>query len=157
RLSCPLFVGLVVLSSAPVRGADVEKLLPGDTQLVVNVNVRQILDSAVVKKYLLPEMEEKANSEIAKVVRLLGLNPVKEITSVAFATPGGTDQGKWVGVVSGDFDPGKIQAAVDQFAKGRPDAVAVRQQGKVRIYEDLSSKEGQTSWPRYFALVDRHT
>jgi len=33
----------------------------------------------------------------------------------------------------------------------------IRQEGSVRIYEDLSSKAGQTSWPRYFALLDRHT
>src|SRR5436190_3092191 len=157
RRSWPLFVGLLVLSSSRVCAAEVDKLLPDDTQAVLTVNVRQILDSPVVKKYVLPDVEAKVNTEVGKVVRLLGLNPVKEIAAVTFASPGGSDQGKWLGVVSGSFDPAKIQAAVDQFAKGRPDAVAMHRQGEVRIYEDLSSKDGQTSWPRFFALLDRHT
>src|SRR5437868_13847798 len=159
RRSWPVLAGLLLLGASPVRAAEasVEKLFPDDTQAVLTVNVRQILDSAVVKKFVLPDVEAKLNTEVGKVVRLLGLNPVKEISAVTFATPGGSDSAKWIGVVSGEFDPARIQSAVDQFAKGRPDAVAVHQQGNVRIYEDLSSKDGQTNWPRYFALLDRHT
>src|SRR5438128_1012730 len=85
--------------------------------------------NSVVLKFVLPDVEGKVNTEVGKVVRLLGLNPVKEISAVTFATPGGSDAAKWLGVVSGEFDPARIQSAVDQFAKGRPDAVAVHQQG----------------------------
>lgn len=154
--SWPALLGLV-LAALPARAADIEKLLPDDTTAVLTINVGQILDSAVVKKYVLPDIEAKVNTEVGKVVRLLGLNPVKEISAVTFASPGGSDQNKWLGVVSGSFDPGRIQSAVDQFSKGRPDAVAVHRQGEVRIYEDLSNKDDQSSWPKYFALLDRHT
>lgn len=157
RRSLSVLAGFLALGVAPLRAADVEKVLPDDTQVVLTVNVRQILDSALVKKYVLPDFEDKLNTEVSKVVRLLGLNPVKEITAVTFAAPGGPDQDKWLGVISGSFDPARIQAAVDQFAKGRPEAVAVHQFAGARVYEDLSSKGTKTNWPRYFSLLDRNT
>jgi hypothetical protein len=60
HLRLSLFVlGLSLFSlPATVRAADLDKLLPDDTDSIMSVNVRQILDSAIVKKYALDNVKE---------------------------------------------------------------------------------------------------
>lgn len=148
-------LGLAFLCAAPARAADIDRLLPDDTEMVLTVNVRQILDAAVVKKYVLPDAEKKVDSEVQKIVRVLGLNPVKEITSITFALPGGTDPNRMLAVINGSFAPDKLQAAANQLVQSRPDTLAVQEQDGVRVYESLA-KDGPKGLPRFFALLDRN-
>ncbi len=148
---------LCVFSAAivpPARAAELEKLVPDTADLVVSVNLRQILDSALMKKHVLPEMELKFAAEAARIAGLLGLNPVKEVVSVTVAFPGASSETQWLGIVHGDFDVARLHAAGDKLMQSRPGAVAVHQQDKLRIYEDLSHKD-QKAAPRFFAALDR--
>jgi hypothetical protein len=160
RRSWLALVGLLVLSAAAPAAdlppATLDKLLPDDTQVVFTVNVRQLLDSAVVKKYVLGDVQKALDTEAAKVLRLLGLNPIKEVDGITVATPGGADQGKWLAIVTGSFDPAKLRAGAEQFAQAHPDAVAVSKVDGVPVYEDLT-KDKQSSAPRYFALLGKQT
>src|SRR5205823_685285 len=93
---------------APARPAELDKLLPDNADLVVSVNVRQILDAPVMKKYVLPELESKILTETRKIVGLLGLNPVKDVTSFTVAFSGDGDPSKWVGIIHGEFDVRRV-------------------------------------------------
>lgn len=140
---------------APARAAELDRLLPDNTDLVVSVNLRQILDSGVMKKYVLPEMEPKITSEARKIIGLLGLNPIKDVTSFTVAFPGSGDPSRWVGIIHGTFDVRRLNAAADQFAQSRPDGVAVHVHDQVKVYEDRTPRD-QKSVPRFFAAIDQN-
>jgi hypothetical protein len=144
-----------ILAAAPARAAEVDQLLPARTELVVSVNLRQILDSPVVKKHVLPEVDSKVAQElfqVVKLVNLLGLNPIKDVASFTVASPGDPDGGDWVVIVRGTFDVRRLHAAADQWAQSRPGTVTVHEDEKIRIYEDLTQKDKAA--PRFYALLD---
>src|SRR5436309_1122054 len=118
-----------VLASTSVAAAELDPYLPDDTVLVVSVNIHQILDAALVKKYLMPEAEKNLNrnGDTKKILELLGLNPFKDLSSVTFASPGSADNKKVPGliIVRGHFDSAKIQSAADQFASSNPTKLLV--------------------------------
>ena len=58
RFPSALVAGVVLAMALPVGAADVDKYLPDDTEIVVVVNAKQILDSRVVKKHLLKDLRE---------------------------------------------------------------------------------------------------
>src|SRR5205085_2724204 len=77
-----LALAAAVLSPA-ARGADVDKYLPADAELVISVNVRQILDSALVKKYGQAQAEAAIKKgEAQKLLSTIGLDPLKDITTI---------------------------------------------------------------------------
>src|SRR5260370_22996361 len=58
-----LLAALVMGGSA--QAAEPDKLLPNDSEYVVTLNVRLLLDSALSKKYALPNMQERLKSDQA--------------------------------------------------------------------------------------------
>ena len=54
----------VVLAGAPARAGEVDRYLPDDTEIVVNVNIRQILDSPLVKKHALEKLASWSRARI---------------------------------------------------------------------------------------------
>lgn len=147
-------LAIVAGVAPPTRAAELERLLPDDADLVISVNLRQILDSGIMKKHVLPELDVKFASEARKLVGLLGLNPVKEVASFTVAFPGNGDPNQWVGIVRGEFDVARLQGYGDSLVQSRPNAVAVHQHDRTRIYEDLTRKD-QRGVPRFFALLDK--
>src|SRR5258707_15347454 len=119
-LALVLAVGLL---AAPARAAEVDKYLPSEAEAVMFVNVRQILDSAVVKKYALELAKDglKNNVDAQQMLNAFGLDPFKDITSFTVATGGGISEPKLLAIMHGTFDVAKIQAAVEAHAKGPPD------------------------------------
>src|SRR5438552_7495482 len=97
RFRNPLRTGLLAAVClawlAPARAAEVDKLLPNDTEILVTINVRQILDSPLVKKYALDHLKTaiKSSSETEQVLESLGLNPATDVNTIALASPGGDD------------------------------------------------------------------
>jgi hypothetical protein len=148
-----LTVCLIVLQ-APVRGAEISKFLPDDSQMVVCVNVRQILDSELVKKYVLSQIEGgiKGNTEALEMVSALGLDPVKDIASITFAAPGNVKDKKWTVLIRGNFDPAKVHAAAEKFAQNQPEALTIHSEGGLRLYEARQAKSAQ---PTFAALLDK--
>jgi hypothetical protein len=60
-----VFLGCVL----PVAAAPVDKYLPDDTEALVALNIRQLLDSPVVKKHALAKIKEyiKSNEDAEKI------------------------------------------------------------------------------------------
>lgn len=150
-------LGILCLAAAqPAAAADGGKLFPDNAEMVLTVNFRQIFDSALFQKYVYKSLEPKINLESLKIFNMLGLNPVKEITSLTFVAPGGTDPTRWMVIVQGAFNPPRVHATIDQLVKAQPEMVAVHSDGAVRLYESLAKGENKYT-PKFYALLDKNT
>jgi len=132
-------LGLALLAlcvAAPSRAAEPDKLVPGDAEVVMVVNVRQILGSPLVKKYALEQLKAavKANEQAQKTFEATGLDPLTDVDRVAITkAAGGND--KVLVVVRGHFDPEKVQAAAADFAEKEPRKLKISREDGVRVYE----------------------
>jgi hypothetical protein len=152
-------LALAALLAAPAHAAEVDKYLPGDTEIVLTVNVKQLLGSAVVQKRGLDKLQAllKDNDEVQKVLTDLGLDPFKDIDRVTVAGPGTSDNDKGLVIVHGRFDRAKFQARAEEAAKENADVFKIHQipdgaNGKYTVYELTIPDLQQTV---YAALADR--
>src|SRR5262245_3794418 len=108
----------LALWAAPVRALDVDKFVAGDAQAVFVINVRQILDSPLAQKHLMPQIKKaiEDNKEIQQVQVLIGLDPLKDIEAVIVSAAGPSEEQVQI-VVRGKFDPRKIHTALEAAAK----------------------------------------
>lgn len=101
-----------VLLAAPVRAADVSKYLPDGTLLVINLNLKQLMDAPLVKQ---DEKAFKAGMEqLNKALEGFGVDPSKDLTRIIVA--GGMDIQKAVVLLEGNFDSAKFNAKVKELA-----------------------------------------
>jgi hypothetical protein len=130
---------LVVVS--PVRSAELDKYLPGDTTAVAVINVRQLLDSPLGKKYLVERYQAalKQNEDAQKMFTALNLDPLKDIDSVVVAAPSLNPE-KVLLLVHGKFDLARLQAAAEEFAKKNPEKLKILKEGKLSVYESKNEK-----------------
>src|SRR5262249_36270471 len=72
------------LHVAPARAAEISKFLPNDTEVVLNVNVKQVLDSPLFKKHLLQQVKTflKNNADAEKMLDALGFDPLKDVSAI---------------------------------------------------------------------------
>ena len=128
----------------PARAAEVDKLTPADAQVVVVINVKQALDSPLARKKGIASMIKtgiESNRDAKKVLDGLGLDPMKDITSVALAAGNFADfqSGKPEKVlitIHGFFNANKITAA----AKDHADKIKKIASGATTIYEIVGDK-----------------
>ena len=146
-------VALLIVS--PARAADVDKLLPNDCECVLTVNVGQLLSSELNKKHGLLKMEEliKSNEGIQDHFKSLGLDPLKDIASVAWASSDTGDASKALIIIHGKFDPKKFEAKADEVVQTYGDVLKIQNVGPSRLYE--ISIPGQS--PYFVAVVDPST
>src|SRR4051812_25436451 len=115
-----LVLGLCV--AAPLRAAEADKYLPSDSQFVVAVNVHQLLESPVVKKYGLEKVKEGLQKDEAKeFMQRTGLDPMKDVNRFLVAgNPSASQQDRVLVIIHGKFDIAKIEATVDDELKKKP-------------------------------------
>src|SRR5260370_12239021 len=128
---------LVAFMAPPARAGDIDKYLPEDTETVVTLNVRQLLDSAIVKKYGLEPAKEalKSADEVADVLKDLGFDPFNDLDQIIIAGPGGNEQDKGLVIGHGKFDLAKFKAKAEEAAKDNADIVKIHKSGTNQIYE----------------------
>src|SRR6516165_1850557 len=85
-----LLAGALLALVLPARAAEPDKYLPNDTEAIVVLNVKQILDSPLVKKHLAEKIRDeiKNNAEVSKVLEALGFDPLKDLSSITIASSG---------------------------------------------------------------------
>jgi hypothetical protein len=86
--------------------ADVEKLLPDDTQLYATLNARQVLDSELGKKLgLLGRLKELIADQYRVQLAVNALNPdlLRDLETITLAGPG-ADPDKGLVIIKGRFD-----------------------------------------------------
>jgi hypothetical protein len=118
-----LALGLLALTVPVVRAADLDPLLPADTESYVTINVRQIVDSELFKKQLLDTAKDALDKagEATDVLKDLGFDPFKDLDRITFATPKSGDADRGLVIVHGKFDLDKFRKKADDAARDHDD------------------------------------
>jgi hypothetical protein len=131
RLGLAAAAALLAATTPTARAADVDKLLPADSEYVIAVNVRQVLDSDIIKKYALGQIKDfLAGGDAQKFLKELGLDPLKDVDRVVIGASG-TDQTDFKGlaVLRGKFDPERLYKAAEAQTKKDPDHFSLVKDG----------------------------
>lgn len=146
----------LALTPAFAPAAEVHKLLPDDTSAVISVNVRQIMDSPLAKKYALDLIKQAINDQAGakKVLEALGLDPLKDIDQLIVAAPDLSDTDEGLVIVTGKFDPAKIRNLAAEAAKNQADQFKIHKAGDYTLYE---IKAPDLPAPAFAAVADKNT
>jgi len=151
-----LVVAGFCVSTATSRALDI-RLLPANTEIVVTVNLKQILNSELVKskdeaiKQIKAAIENAPNGdEVAKYLKIMGFDPFTDLISITLAHPGSQEQAEEIFVViDGVFNAKKFAEAVKTASENYPGTITNVQIGGGTAYE--ISVQGKSV---YVALVD---
>jgi hypothetical protein len=154
-----LVVGTVLvagLSTSTARAAEPDKLLPASADTVVQVNLRQILDSDISKKYALEHLKQFLDGNDAKkMLTELGLDPLKDIDQLIMAGSGtNKSDSKFLVIVHGKFNVDKLTKAAEAQTKKDPDKFSKIKEGNTTIYKALIDNIDQSF---YAAILDENT
>ncbi len=159
RVSRALFCAVAIagLTAAPSRAAEVDALLPAETDSVVFVNVRQILDSDIVKKYALGQLKQALQgADAQQTLNKLGLDPLKDVERVTAGSWGkDKDDMNVIFVVRGKFDAQKLFAAAKEESKKDDAKLSIVEEGKYKLVK-IVGDENQKK-PMYAAVADGKT
>jgi hypothetical protein len=111
--------------------------LPDNTEAVIVLNVRQISESPVFKKYFREQWENAArnNPEDRPFFNMMDADSIKEIVRITLALPPGPFDKKALVIVQGRFDLAKLKAVAEALARTTPITVKIRPAGKIPLYE----------------------
>jgi hypothetical protein len=143
-----------VLSLTSFAGAvEPDKYIPPDAESVTVVNLKQTLDSAIVKKYALDVIKSlvEGNADAQNLAKATGLDLGKDIETVTITTAGGLD-GKMLLVVRGKYDVKKFETGAATYAQANPKTLKIGKDGSTTIYESVN--DGKTT---YAAFADSGT
>ncbi len=156
RLQLGLLAGAVLAFVLPIRAAEVDRYLPEDTEAVLMVNAKQLLDSPLVKKHFLEQMREliKTNAECENILKSLGFDPFKDLTSITGAISMMGSDAKGLLITHGQFDKAKFEAKADEVAKDKSDVLKISKEGDRKIYE---VKHDAAEKPHFVGVVDATT
>jgi hypothetical protein len=98
--------------------------LPVDSEVVVNINLRQLFDAPLVKDNLLDKAREAIKaSPAAEVLKELGLDPFKDLDRIVIAGPAATkEQDRGLVIVRGKFNTTKLKAKAEDLVKAEATA-----------------------------------
>ncbi|HEY2910398.1 MAG TPA: hypothetical protein VGI99_09130 [Gemmataceae bacterium] len=146
----------VVLAAGPVaRAAEPDKLLPANSEFVFTVNVKQIIDSDIIKQYALEQLKQALQgADAQKMLTQLGLDPLKDVSKVVIGGSG-TDQSdaKMLMIIHGKFDPEKLFKAAEAMTKKKSDNFTMLKDGK----DTLFKYQPDTGNPVYATVKDEQT
>lgn len=152
-----LGAALVVLLAAnpTLRAAEPDKLLPADTEFVFSANLKQIVESDIIKKYALEQLKQALQgADAKKFLTDLGLDPLKDVERVIIGASGKdqTDT-KALLVIHGKFDPDKLFKAAEAQTKKDPDHFSLVKDGKDMMFK----YQPDNGNPVYGTVVDETT
>jgi hypothetical protein len=151
-------VTAVLLSASLGHAADADTYLPEDTESVLNLNVRQLLDSPLVKKNLLDLAQEalRGQDQVQDILKDLGFDPFKDLDRILIASPARAEKDRGLLIVHGRFDVEKFKAKAEEVAKDESDHLKIHKVlgGKHLLYEvNLPDRDE----PFFVALASRDT
>jgi hypothetical protein len=142
RLAAVFATAALCLGAAPLRAGEVDRFLPADTEVVVTVNIRQILDSPLVKKYGLKEAREALAEmdQVSEILADLGFDPFTDLDRVTVGSPAAGEQDRGLVIARGKFNAVKFKAKAEDTAKDRPDVLKIHKVpdgsgGRQPVYE----------------------
>jgi hypothetical protein len=151
-----LGLALFAMLTTTVRSAEPEKLLPATTDTVLQVNVRQILDSEIIKKYAIGQIKQALEGQEAKkLLTEIGLDPLKDIEKIVVGTSGANkSELKYLMVVHGKFDPDKLYKTAEAQSKKDADKFSMIKDGNTVMFK-YQPENGDP--PVYGTVVDEKT
>lgn len=159
RVSRVLFALVLTAGfAAPARAAEVEPLLPKETEQVVYMNFKQMLDSDIIKKYAMGQIKQALQGEDVKgMLEALGLDPLKDVETATAGMWGKGEETNALGVVKGKFDAKKLFDAAKAEAGKNKDKVEILTE-KADDKEVTLVKMGQDGGkPIYLTVADDKT
>jgi len=156
RLCLPALA--ILLASWSRSAADEVQFFPADTEFVVSVHFRQMLESELVKSNkesldLLKGMMEQ-NAQAQKYLKELGFDPFRDLDGVTVVSPASADPARILVLITGKFQPRKFAATAARAARENGDVVKTSRSGKHEIIEiTLPGKNEAT----FVALADAKT
>jgi hypothetical protein len=136
-------LGLVILAAAfplaPAARAQT-KHLPPDTEAILTLNVRQVLEADLVKgqKGLLKNLLDNfvnQNEEAQKYLKDLGFDVFRDVDRVTLAVPAAADPSKGLIIAAGRFDAKKLSAVARDAAQAHGDVLKVTRSGQHELIE----------------------
>ena len=112
-----LAVGSFAISYAQESRQEASKVqLPADTQALIHLNFRAMIDSPLAKKMGIEKESEiiKALDFDVEFLAEIGFDPLKDIDSITIAAPGGGDMEKGLIIVLGKFKADKLVARANR-------------------------------------------
>lgn len=143
---------LAATLAGPSRAAEVDNLLPKETEFVIQMNVKQMLESDIIKKYALAQMKQTLEGKDAqKTLKDLGLDPMKDIDQLTVGAWGkDKDDMNGLMVVRGTFDAKKIMEAAQNAAKDMADKISIVKEGEL----ELIKFTGDQGKPGFLAVIE---
>lgn len=127
----------ITLATSNVRAAEPDKLLPADADTVFYVNVKQVVESEVVKKYALEQIKQAlAGEDAKKLLEEMGLDPLKDIETLWAGTSGkDRDDMKGLIIIHGKFEPEKLFKAAEIQTKKEGDKFSMVKDGTATLFK----------------------
>lgn len=138
--------------ATPAHAVDVDKLIPADSESVVSIQFKQILEAPILKKFGidgLARLAVEANDDAQKLIKQTGINPFSDIDALTISSSGNPEKGiKAVVVLRGKFNPDKIAKTLEEKAKEVGTEVKKINEGGKTIW--TAAAQGQ----EIFAYID---
>lgn len=134
-----LLIAALLCLPAAGRAADPVPFLPARTDAVLTIQVRQVAESDLGKKYGADLLREllRVSKPAAAAVQATGLDPLKDFEVITVGLDlEHTDPPRPFALFEGKFDAKKVEAAVAAYAKEHPaqlEAVSVGGKGAYKI------------------------
>ena len=143
---------MLALVAPSVMPAEPDKLLPADTDAVVTVNLKALLDAPAIKTHALAEIKKgfEQNVHVAVVLSLAGLDPFKDLDRITLAIVKPHEPAVLV-IVRGRFNMAQFQGVLDSGVKLDPKKYAVAEYRSIKVYQ------GKDGYGWYGALLDKKT
>ncbi len=118
------------------RAADVDPYAPADSEWVLRLNLKQLADAPAVKKHAADAVRDglTGSFEALKPLAALGIDPLKDVTSVTAAGSGLLQYDKAVLIVRG-LDADKLGKKAAELVKSQPAVWKAHKSGDVTVYE----------------------
>jgi hypothetical protein len=151
-----------VLALTPAAGAQPARYFPASTEIVVTVNVRQILESDLLKGKkeavdlvkTMVESQLQQNDEAYQYIKELSFDPFRDLDGITTVSEASTDPAKALAIFTGRFDAKKFHKAAERAAKEHGDIVKLTRAGKHHVVEVIPPGDEKAY---YVTLVDGKT
>jgi len=155
-LAAVVAVSVSVAMPTQSRAAEIDNLLPAETEGVMFFNFRQMLDSKLMKDFAIGQVKQMLEGNDAKqMLEKMGLDPFKDVerASVGFWGKDAQDMNAVI-VVRGMFNEEKMFATVKEQVKNNGDKIAIVEEGDFTFVKFVNENNPK---PFFAGFLDKST
>ena len=142
RLSCYISVFLIFfclfILRMPCHAIEPDALIPPESEFVINVRPRQILESPFLKSQgwdVLLKTLLATNDTVQEILDNTGIDPFRDIESLQVAVKGQGPESQVLAVIRGKFSPKKIAKVVEEQGENSGAPVKKTKENGVTLWE----------------------